>query len=87
MDTLPEVKPIYWSELEWLLHHGPNPVNLPVDMDALQAAISMHTMSYLLQGQQSAQVVRDTLEKEIVTIVQNMSRRHDEAMKKETSKS
>ena len=80
---LSDERPAYWSELEWLLHHGPNPVNLPQAMDSIQAALAMHTMSYLLEDQHSAQVVRNALEEQIISSVGSMSRRHDEALQKQ----
>jgi hypothetical protein len=91
MFKLPEEKPVYWSDLQWALHHWPGgpggPVNYPADMDAMQAAMAMHTMSYLLSDQKIGQTVREILENEIVTTTRSMSRHHDEIMKTKTSES
>jgi hypothetical protein len=85
MDDVPLCPP-WWPKIIWELHFfprppgsGPGPINLPVAIEDMMAALTVHTMSYLLLDQQAGQQIRAVAEAQLVKTTQNLSKLHDEA--------
>lgn len=90
MDDVP-ICPDWWPKILWDLHfrkipHGPGnppppPVNYPIAMNDIMAALSIHTLSYLLMDQQAAQSIRNQAEERVVSTVQQLTKLHDESQR------
>lgn len=87
MDDVP-LCPDWWPRLIWLLHFvripgeppPPNPVNMPVEMDRIFQQLAIHTMTYTMQDQRAAQVMRTELEQHLSKSILGLSKAHDERM-------
>lgn len=66
-----DICPPYWSELLWWLHHH-GPINYPPEVDRVMAALSMHSLSYLLANQADATRLRAELKTQLVTAVEGL---------------
>lgn len=53
-------------------------------MDDIFASLSIHTMSYLMDDKGAAPQIRDMAEKHLATSVQNLSKAHDDAQRKQS---
>ena len=79
--------PDWWPKLIWDLHFirrpwpNPPPVNLPIIMEDVFSQLSMHTLTYTLHDQKSAQVTRDQIEESLSKTIRNLSKLHDQAQK------
>lgn len=82
--------PDWWPKILWNMHFqkwpkfplgGPSPINYPVAIDHIMAALMAHTSSYLLQDKVAAHTIRQASVKTIVEMAGKMDRLHDEAMK------
>lgn len=71
----------------WNLHFWPRPgggvgpVNLPQAIEDMMANLHIHTFSYMLQEQTAAQQIRKVAEEQLVRIVQNLDKMHQESVK------
>ena len=73
--------PPWWPRIIWDLHYwprpgGPGPINYPPAVEHLMAALTMHTMSYLLLDETAAAQIRQLAETQLVDTAKNLSRLH-----------
>lgn len=95
MDDVPAICPPWWPEMIWQLHRpdfvvhlpgrGPGPVNIPVAIQDISAALLVHTSTYLLMNQERAQAIRDIAEQQIADTATNLSKLHDEAVQQRST--
>ena len=85
-DDPENICPPWWPQLLWQLHGvklpgvhvpTPGPINYPPAIQDMMAALAIHTFSYLLLDQQSAQGIRNAAEARLVHTAQNLSKLHD----------
>jgi hypothetical protein len=75
--------PPWWPRIIWDLHYwkiprpGPGPVNYPPAVHDMMAALTIHTVSYLMMDQEAAQKIRSLAEHQMVHTAQNLSRYHE----------
>ncbi len=86
MDDVP-LCPDWWPRLIWDLHFThipheprPNPVNYPAEMDRIFQQLAIHTMTYTMQDQKAAQVMRTDLEQNLSQAILGLSKGHDARM-------
>jgi|GEM_PF-907997 len=67
----------------WKLHFppkrpgpGPGPINFPPAIDAIMAALTTHTLSYMFLDKSLGQQVRDLMERNIAETARNLSKLH-----------
>jgi hypothetical protein len=84
----PDICPPWWPRLMWQLHlkwpghgPGPGPINYPPAINDIMAGLHIHTLSYLLADQSSAQQIRTATEQRLAQSVQNLSKAHEQAKK------
>jgi|SRR5215204_104686 len=89
--------PDWWPRLLWNLHFQLRPkrpipggdpigpVNYPPAVDDIMAGLHIHAMSYLMLDTDAAQEIRNVAERQLTNAVQNLHRRHQEAINKTTN--
>lgn len=80
-DDIPLCPP-YWPRLVWDLHHrppghGPGPINYPPAMEDMMAALSIHTLSYLMLEQSDAGQIRAAAEQSLARTASQLSVLHE----------
>lgn len=89
MDDVP-LCPEWWPLMLWKIHFppkrpgpGPGPINYPPAIDALMAALTIHSLSYMLLDKAAAQRAREIAEQTIVRTTQSLSKLHEDALTSE----
>lgn len=77
------VCPPYWPQLVWDLHRrppgpGPGPINFPPAMEDMFAALSIHTLSYLMLDQSDAERIRSAAEESLARTSGRLTVLHEE---------
>ena len=82
-DDIPLCPP-YWPKLVWDLHHrppipgpGPGPINYPPAMEDMMAALSIHTLSYLMLEKSDAESIRSAAEQSLARTASQLSALHE----------
>ena len=82
MDDVP-ICPEWWPLMLWKIHFphprpgpGPGPINFPPAIDHIMAALTVHSLSYMLMDKAVAQELRTLAEKSISDAAQNLSKLH-----------
>ncbi len=80
----PELCPPWWPDFIWRAHvikvPGVGPINYPPAINDMMAALTIHTMSYMLLDRGAAQQVRTVAERQLVSTAQNLSKLHEQAL-------
>jgi len=86
MDDVP-LCPEWWPLMLWKIHYpskrpgpSPGPINYPPAIDSIMAALTIHSLSYMLLDKNAAQSVREMAERTIVQTTQNLSKLHADAL-------
>jgi hypothetical protein len=90
MDDVP-LCPEWWPKILWDLHFiviphrkgpVPPPVNYPIAVNDMMAALSIHTFTYLMMDQEAAQGIRTQAEERLASTAQQLSKLHDQSLQR-----
>ena len=83
-----DICPPWWPRIIWDLHFGgsggtkpPSPVNYPPAINDIMSSLAIHTFSYYMLYQQTAQNIRTQTEQKIAQTAAKLSQLHDQAAK------
>ncbi|HKB03390.1 MAG TPA: hypothetical protein VKD90_14300 [Gemmataceae bacterium] len=86
MDDIP-ICPEWWPRMLWKIHFprprpgpGPGPINYPPAIDDMMAALTMHSLSYMLLDKAAAENVRSVTETTLAETARSLSRLHATAV-------